>query len=141
MARLQTVSKALVEELKAAPEGRQRAAMLTACDFAISAIGPLQPQVSRIYTKLKLGVSLDEAEFQLLERTRDAHDDLYLELQESGDPQHMKEFSLARTMSALRFAAAPTSFASAADAIYEASCVDEDRVKFVQAVFTALRGA
>lgn len=77
-------------------------------------------------------------EFAYLEGAKNRHDDRYFDLQDAGNPAHMKEFSLARAISTVQFAAKDNTFDSTAEAIYEASCTSDARDKLTQQVRAAL---
>ncbi len=139
MLRLQSFSKTLVDELRASSAEKQRAAAVAACGFAISAAGPLKPELAAIYERVDANIPLTPSELALLETSKNEHDDRYFDLQDAGDPEHMKEFSIARALSALQFAAKADSLESRSEAIYEASCASDDKEKLLRAVRQALR--
>jgi hypothetical protein len=136
--RLQSFSKILADELRSAPASGQRRAALAACKFALAAVAPVEPELAAIYEHLDSGAGLSSIEFAHLEDAKNRHDDRYFDLQDADDPAHMKEFSIARAISAVQFAAKDNTFESAAEAIYEASCASDARDKLIRQVRAAL---
>jgi hypothetical protein len=136
--RIQSFSKILADELRRAPLSAQRRAALAACKFALEIVSPVEPELAAIYEHVERGIGLSSMEFAYLEGAKNRHDDRYFDLQDAGDPAHMKEFSLARDISTVQSAAKDNTFDSTAEAIYEASCTSDARDKLIQQVRAAL---
>lgn len=145
MMRLETLAPKLVEELRQATQGQQRAAGLAAAEIAIRYMDVEDSLVEKLLEKLKSDPVFTDHERAELDVLIDRLDEQYFNLQErvEGNPnienECLRMFSQARAVSALSFAGMSDSFVAAMEAIYEASMVgDESQHNIIESVESVL---
>jgi len=140
MKRLDILSTQLAAALRQAPEERQRAASLTACEFAVQRTGVESPIVEGALQMLRDSKPFPPDHKVALEALAGRLDDEYFGLQEAVEEgratvdDYMRAFGQARAVTALSFAANRDAYEAAYEAIYEAASATDDKEELVAAV-------
>lgn len=137
--RLDSVSPALADRLRASSPAKQRQAALISCELAVASAELSGKEVSPALDEIRGGATAHAALAQQLESLAMQLDDEYLRLDEEGDessrPEMLRMFSKARAASALSFALSGEPH----EAIYEALAAVEHPDGVIAAIEGALR--
>lgn len=141
MSRLEVLSAELEVMLHEAPEARQRAAALEACEFAITQAQLKHQLIDKAMEDLRYGHTIPSNERAALQALATQLDDEYLDLQDefekgrASESDYMRAFGQARAASAVSSAISDQAFEAAAEAIYEAAATVDDS----KTLFAAIR--
>ena len=130
--------------LRHAPENRQRAASLAACEFAVAHTGLVAPVVEQTLCTLRASRPISAESRHALETLAQQLDENYFDLPEAAEEGNAPEdarklaFSRARAASALAFAADENALEAASEAIYEAAATVDDNKDLLAVVSKAL---
>ena len=144
MSRLETISNSLFTALRHAPENRQRAACLAACEFAVENTGIKSSTVDQALQLLRSSKPIPAELKQNLDTLTQQLDEEYFDLQEAAEDGNASEeewkrvFSQARAVSALLFASGENVLDAATEAIYEATTTVDDTQELLAVVLKAL---
>jgi hypothetical protein len=147
MNRLETLSLDLAAELRRATPAKQRAAVLAACDFAISRAGVEEPDAKTMLCQLQAGKEIRPQQRKQIDALVSDLDDEYFHLQEAAEQgqaseqAYLRQFAKARAVAALSFACNEDSYEAATEGIYEAaiSVIVEDKSELLAVVEAVLR--
>jgi len=140
IARLETVTKSLAEELRSASKERLQSANLAICKMALESSAVLDPEVLSALAQLQKDGYVVQDSLGELKRLQDRYDEMYFDSQdEAADDRDsqvagMSYFYKARAISALIFAGQGADLTSSMESIYEASMAVEDAAQVYECV-------
>jgi hypothetical protein len=144
MGSLALLSRELDRNLERAPLNKKRAAILAACELAVTKADLKHSTINKSLLSLRSGHAPAADLKSELDTIAKKFDDEYFELKgpsDDGNPEEYRPaFMKARAAAALSFLAGDEGFRGAGDAIYEAASVfdDSERDEFISAVEAAL---
>ena len=133
MSRLESLSPDLADKLRRASAAKQRAASLTASQYALSHAKVEHPLVKKALDKVRTAGVLTPEEKAEIDTLAAQLDEEYLALQEAAEQgrasteDYMRVFGQARAVAALSFAGGDDAFQAATEAIYEAAATTDDK--------------
>ncbi|MCL6308573.1 hypothetical protein QQL38_20050 [Pseudomonas syringae] len=140
--RLETIDKALVDQLKRSTVEQQRKSAIAACELAFKINKVNVPDAVICLEIIQSGNLISSEKIKKLEGIIAHLDEQYFDSQDNADhninAQSLQYFSQARAISALIFAGKEQSPTAASEAIYEASSSVDDGAIILKKVRSAL---
>jgi hypothetical protein len=145
LSRLETLSPDLARRLRTATTAQRRAAVVAACEFALSHTKIQDTTVAEVMQSMQACISLEPQQKARIQSLAARLDDEYLDLYEAAEADRTKRakslclFYEARAVMALTFAWNDDR-ESAQEAIYEAAmAVDRSQIELLRIVQSALQ--
>ncbi|AZR21111.1 hypothetical protein NX81_000520 [Xanthomonas vasicola] len=135
--RLDSISPELVKKVYLAGEAQKRHAVVAACNHALNAVAPLDPNYDFLINDITLGVLFSDEKLSQINEVVSSLDERYFAAQDEGGENigrgedYLSFFSQARAIAALMYAGKGESSFYACEAIYEASMALDDSQQLI----------